>query len=200
MSFYFLTPITSQTIGQQTANAPKYLATVMAGLGFSCIPYGAEGWGIVGLQNANPALSAEADVYTFGDPSTVMTDADVATLSAYLATANVPSDQIVAGMTFGVALQTIAKIFLVAQAIAGSTGSSIFAEGSTLDTAVGDTTAASIVPAQTNNKLGKVGSVSSGGSASSQLGPFDLSGVSASDTVGDTLDSISQQFTDTVIL
>jgi len=143
---YFITPITSQTVGQQTVNAPKYLATDMAGLGFSCIPYGAEGFGIVALQAPNPALSAETDVYTFGDLTATMQDADVASLAAYLVNANVPSDQIVAGMTFGDALQTIAIIFLAMQAISGATGSAIFADGSTLDTAISDTTASAIAP------------------------------------------------------
>ncbi len=199
MSFYFIMPITSQTIDAKTINAPKYLQTDMANAGFRCLPYGRDGWGIVGLQNANSALSAESDVFTFpADLTTVMQDADVAALAAYLATANVPSTQIVAGMTFNAALQTIATIFLAMQAIAGSTGSAIFASGITLDSAIGDTSAAAVVPSQSQG-LGK-GNKSTGGSTSSQLGPFDLSSVSSSDGVGDTLDALSQQFNDTVIL
>jgi hypothetical protein len=124
MSQYYLCPITSQqqTIGGQTLtiSAPKYLQSDLAGLTFTCVPFGGEGWGIVTLAAANSALNAESDVYRFpADLTTVMQDADVSTLAAYLATANCPSDSIVAGMSFNDALQIIAKIFLVAQAING---------------------------------------------------------------------------------
>ncbi len=192
----FIMPVTSQQIGKRTANGPKYLATHMSGLTLKCIPYGAEGWGIVGLQSVNPALSAEEDVYTFpADLTTVMDDADVSTLTAFLTAANVPANQIVSGMRFAEALQNIAKIFLVAQTIASQTGSQIFTDGITFESAVSDTTVAT---ASSQKSIGK--GIQQSGQQQAATGPFDFSGVAADDTIGDTLTTISQQFSDTVIL
>jgi hypothetical protein len=213
--FFYLTPVTSQTITigsrQQTILAPKYCSTDMAGLPYSCVPYGAEGWCVVALTAENSALAAETDVYAFpSDLSTVMQDSDVSTLAAFLATANVPSDQIVSGMTFEAALTAILTIFLVAQAIAGSTGSAIFTDGTTVDTPISDTSASALVPSTSQASVGVgmgFGAIGGGGNAgnasnpqSSQVGPFDFSDVSSSDAVGDVLNTVSQQFTSPIVI
>jgi hypothetical protein len=104
--------------------APKYSSTDMAGASYSCVPYRSEEWCVVALAAQKAALAAESDVYAFpADLSATLQDSDVSTLATFLA--NVPSDQIVAGMTFEDALMVIASTFLVAQAISGSTGTEI---------------------------------------------------------------------------
>jgi hypothetical protein len=204
---YFIVPLTSQTLGGRTVNAPKYLSTDMAGLGFTCIPYGAEGVAIVALQAANAALSAESDVYTFPENlDAMLADADVTALTNFLTPLNVPTDSItLLGMTWSQVLQLIGTIFLAAQAISGVTGTSLFtavaSPGSggagagmgktggqsgglsappTIDTSISDSTASAVV-----------GSI---------VGPFDLTNVDPSDSIGDVLTSLAAQFTAPVVL
>lgn len=205
---YYLTPVTSQTVNNpsQTVNAPKYFSTDMAGLAFTAIPFGAEGWAIVSLANANAALAAESDVYSFpADLTTLLQDADVSALSTYLTNANIPSDQITSGMAFADALQVIAKIFLVAQSLYGLTGSAIFTNGATLDDTIGDSGVSSLTAPSLNIGIGGgagslLGAGGSSGGSSEQSGPFDFSSVSSDDIISDVLDETSQQFTSTVNL
>jgi hypothetical protein len=108
-------------------------------------------------------------------------------------------------MTWAAVIQIIAKIFLSAQALYGLTGSAIFTNGVGLNDTIGDSGVASIAPSQVNIKLGGAGNALQAGSGQQatpqvpqQSGPFDFSSVSAGDSIGDTLDSVSQQFTSAV--
>jgi hypothetical protein len=206
---YYLVPITSQqrTIGNQTisGNAPKYLSQITGA--FTVVSFGLDGWGILTLSDALPSLSLEPDVYSFpSDLSTVMQSTDVSTLSAFLANANIPSDQIIAGMTFAAALQVIAKICMVNQALCGATGAKTFSEGTTLSTTIANSDLAPLASTQkVSQQVGAgVGSGGTGGGSTPpiapQIGPFDFSSVTASITIGAMLDSISQQFTQPVNL
>jgi hypothetical protein len=210
---YFITPITSQTevIGgtSTTFNGPKYLQTDMSGLAFTCVNFGLDGWGIVTLAAASAALSAEVDVYSFpANLATVMAAGDVSTLAAFLATANIPSDQITAGMTFSQAIQIIAKIFMVNQALCGATGAPTFSTGVTLATTIADSDLAPLAPAPVSQGLAQAGvGAPSGGSGGSNnptipsaIGPFNFAGVQGTQTIGAMLDSISQQFVGSVEL
>jgi hypothetical protein len=205
---YFLCPLTSQIVGNQTVSAPKYLRTDLSGLAFSCIPFGGEGtMCILTLAAPNPALAAESDVYAFSaDLTATMSAPDVALLDAFLTAANIPSDQLSSGMSFGDALQIIARVFLAAQALFGLTGSAIFTDPSvTLDSTVGDSGVAAIAPTLQlsgpgNSKQAGGGSISGGSQQQTVSGPFDFSGASSDDLIGDTLDSVSQQFTSAVNL
>ena len=211
---YFLVPITQQTITigsqQRTVTGPKYMTTDMAGLSFGCLAFGVEGWAIVSLAAPNPALSAETDVYTFGDLTAIMQVADVTTLAAFLTNINCPSDQLMAGITFEEALLVILKIFLVAQTISGATGSAIFTNGLGLSTTISATALATALPLQTASAsepapASNIGSPVSPSpapvfAASSVIGVFDFSQVDPSDTIGDVLDSVSQQYTGPIIL
>ena len=117
----YLMPLTSQTIGSITANAPKYFSS-FEGAGFTCIPYGAAGWALV---TTYAVLAPESDLYSFpGDLTEIMQDADVATLAAFLANIPVPAD-IMAGDSFEEAIQQITVIFLEAQTIAAQTGTPV---------------------------------------------------------------------------
>jgi hypothetical protein len=163
----YLMPLTNQTqtIGGQTltVSAPKYFRSDMAGLSFSCVPFGGDGMGIVSLAKPNATLSKETDVYSFpSDLSTTLADGDVTTLSAYLTAANIPSDQISTGMTWADVLQVIAKIFLVAQQLYGVTGSGIFTNGATLTDPLSNSGVAGIAPQATNIKAGKGSSLALG--------------------------------------
>lgn len=201
VNYYYLVPLTSQALNGQTIVGPSYLQTDMAGLGFSCIPFGQEGLGIVSLAAANAALAAESDVFAIpSDLTETLVDADVMNLTNFLTPLNVPVSQFISGMTWAEALQTLATLFLAAQAISGALGTSIFGDGSTtLDTAISDSSISALAPSQ-NESLGHI---KSGGSIQQQQvtsnGLFDFSAISASDTVGDTLDSLSAQFTSAVV-
>jgi hypothetical protein len=198
MSQYYLVPITSQqlTIGEQTTvNAPAFLAD-LNGATFTSIPYGSEPICILTLASVNPALAAEDGVYEFAsDLTTQLADADVSTLSAFLANANIPSDQIESGMTFGAALNYIASVFLVAQALAGASGAAIFTDGVTLDTQVGDSDIAPIAGNSLSLSKGAGNEQHQAGSSGGGqiISAYDFSGVSASDSIGDMLDSVSSQ-------
>ena len=201
MSYQFLVPLSQQTIGSKILSG-GYLSTDMAGLSFSNIPYGAEGIGIVTLANANPALAARSTLYAFPDLTVTMGASDVALLAAFLTAANIPSDQLSSSMTFGAALQIIAQIFLAAQALYGLTGSAIFTNGVGLDDTISDSGVAAIATQQTigpGNMKGGGSLGGGGGQQQTQSGPFDFSNVSAADLIGDTLDSVSQQFTAPVV-
>src|ERR1700685_2093877 len=135
MPAYYLVPVTSQTINGQTVNAPEYLSTDLAGLPWSAIPFGIEGWTLLALAAPNAALAAEADVFTFGIGT--LTDADVSLIEDYFTNANIPNDFAITGALWSDVLSQVAKIFLLAQALAGSTGQPIFAgTGLTLDSTV----------------------------------------------------------------
>lgn len=192
MSVSYLVPIIPQMVAGQTVNAPKYL--IALGVPFACIPYGGEPLGIVTLQNANAALSAESDVYTFSDLSQTMQPSDIAELSEYLATYSVPTTQLVAGMTFAAALQVIATVFLVAQALAGA-GYGLFAgTDNTLDSPASNVlpTQVSVGGAGAGQGVG-VGSGGSGGSSQQQIGPFTFT-VGDSTTVEQLLTATAAQF------
>jgi hypothetical protein len=211
MSVY-LVPLTlqSQQIAGQTftVNGPKYFSTALAGLSFACVPYGGEGIGLITLAVPNAALAAEPDVYSFpANLSTPMASADVATLSTFLTAVNVPVDQIVSGMTFAAALQVIAKIFLVAQTLHGVSGAPIFSTGTTLSTAIEDsdispiaTTPIPTASANLDTTVADSDLTPLGIQTVSSFGPFDFSGVTGADTLGDVLDSLSKQLTQTVNL
>jgi hypothetical protein len=197
----YLTKLTSQTINGQTAVAPEYFSA-FGGAAFAVVPFGNEGWGIL---STSAVLAPASDLFIFPDLTTTLTDSDVSTLSAFLANVNCPSDQIVSGMTWAAALNVIATIFLAAQALYGLTGSAIFTNGVGLDDTIGDSGVAVIAPSQTINVHGAGNNLSAGGSSGgsqqqTQSGPFDFSGVSSDDLIGDTLDAVSQQFTGSVVL
>ena len=213
---YFITPVTSQTLtfGQQsvTTLAPKYIS-LLTGLTFTVVNFGEDGWGILTLAAALPSLSANSDVYTFpANLAATMAAADVSALSAFLATANIPSDQIIAGQTFAEALQIIAKICMVNQALCGAAGAPMFSTGVTLSTTIADSDLAPLASAQAapqGTSLGAaqvgVGAPGGGSGGSNQtipsvIGPFDFSNVTASTTIGQMLDAVSQQFTQPVNL
>jgi hypothetical protein len=169
----------SQTIAGRSIqiSAPKYLALV--GQSFMSLPY--EGISIVSLAAPNTALEAEPDVYAFpSNFSALMTSADVAALSTFLTAVNVPTSQIVTGLTFAEALQIIAKIFLVDQFLRGISGAPIFSQGITISTAVEDS---DIAPIAATTPI---------------PGPFDFSNVKSTDSLGTVLDSLSKQITQPV--
>ena len=200
MSNFYLVPVDPTQIGDDTVSAPKYMLTDLAGLNITCIPYGAEPLTLLSLTAPNAALAAEADVYAFPDDlSEALTDSDVTTLSAYLDNANVPSTFLTVGMTFQDVVRQIAQVFLLAQAISSeSDGASIFPSGTTVDSPIASQT------------MGKGGGNSGGigGSTPSALanvagstaGVFDLSDVDTSESIGDTLLVVSQQFTEPIQL
>ena len=100
----YLMSLTSraETLGRQTSTitAPKYMS-LFAGESFTVVPFGGEGWGIVSLKNANPAVAGNADVFSFPvNLTTTLAASDVIALLAFLSVANIPSDQIVAGVPF----------------------------------------------------------------------------------------------------
>lgn len=194
----YLCPITAQqlTIGGQTmtVNAPAFLAD-LNGATFTSIPYGAEPICILTLAAPSTALAQEAGVYSFPtDLTAVMQDADVATLNSFLTASNIPSDGITSGVTFGAALNYIASVFLVAQALAGASGAAIFTDGVTLDTEVGDSDIAPIAGNSVSLSKG-AGNVQQqeGSSGGGQISAYDFSDVSASDSIGSMLDSVSSQ-------
>jgi len=195
---YYITPVTSQTITGQQTNAPKYYATDMVGLSFAAIPYGVEGWALVSVAATNAALAAEADVYAFpADLTAVLADSDVTVLTTFAATANIPSDQFLTGMTFADVLQIVAEIFLAAQAISGVTGTPIFSSGVTPDSPITSSGAASLVPSTQLNKSGsdmKAGGTAAPAPVATSNGPYDFTQIDSSGTVGDALNLLGQQF------
>lgn len=196
---YYLCPTASFTVGSQTFTGPEYMQTDLAGQNYTCIPYGVESIVLIATAE-NAALAAESDVYAFpSDLTQLVTDSDVANLDAYLGNVNIPSSFVTSGMAWQDVLLQIAQIFLVAQAVSGAAnGASIFPSGATVDSSLSS-------PAQSsgNAKLGGTTQQQPSAlatAAGSVVGPFDLTDVDTSDTIGDTLISVSQQFNQPIIL
>lgn len=194
MPAYYLVPTESVVLipNQPAVNAPKYVTEL--GLPFSAIPMGVEGIVLLALAAPNISIAGEADVFTFGSLTTMLTDADVTNIQTYFGNANIPNDFVSTSLSWGNVLQQVAQIFLLAQALAGATGQPIFAgTGASLD---------STVAAQSQSQgKGKTGGTvqqtqnSVAAAAGSTAGPFDLSAVQDTDTISDTLTNVSQQFT-----
>jgi hypothetical protein len=190
---FYLVPVVPIRIGLQTFNGPKYSDTDFPGAGFSAIPYGLEGITLLSLDGTNAALQAEPDVFTFPDDlTTSLTDQDVSNIDAYFLSANIPSDFATVGMLWSDVLRTVAQIFLVAEAISGATGASIFPAGITPDSPV-------VLQTQQFGKTGNQASPTPTSAVAQviggQAGVFDLSDAQATDTISDVLTSIGQQFT-----
>jgi hypothetical protein len=205
MSSYFIVPVVQATIGTspntQTLNVPKYSASdTMLYSDFTSIPYGNEGFSLVALASANATLSAEPDVFSFpSDLTQALTDQDVSTIDEYFAAANIPSDFVTVGMVWGDVLQQVAQIFLLAEALYGSTGQTVFAGTNvTLDSTVGTATqsAGKIKSGGTTQPTSALATAVGDGSA----GVFDLSSVDPSDSISDVLIAVSQQFNQPVVL
>jgi hypothetical protein len=114
----YIMPLTSQTTGNgRTANAPKYFSS-FEGAGFTCIPYGANGWALVTTFAVLPPAD---DLYAFPDDLTqIMEDADVTALAAFLANLPAMSGAVLAGDSFADAVQIITTNFLEAQSKTGA--------------------------------------------------------------------------------
>jgi hypothetical protein len=188
---YYLVPVTSQVIGGQNVNAPKYATTALANTPWQAIPFGAEGVCLLALSADNPALDAEPDVYAF--PSTLtktLAASDVSALSAYFATYNIPSTGLSVVVTFVAVLRKLAQVFLVAQAVLGSTGQGIFAQfGVTPTTTIA---AANAVLANSVNTTGKKIL------PTAAAGAFDFSNVNPATSVGTALVQVSAQFNEPI--
>jgi hypothetical protein len=187
MPSFYLVPLLQQTITignqQVTANLPKYVTTDLAGIAFSCMPFGLESLGIVGVPEDIPSLDAEDDTYAFPvDLTTVLADSDVSDLQGYLPAYNVPSDWIVSGSTFQSVLIQIAQIFLCVQFIDGQTGQSLFANGVTPSTSIAQ--ANSAIGAATNNATNRIAPAPPILAATTSGSLFDFSQVDSSASIG----------------
>jgi len=213
MSNYFIVPVVqvTQTFGgqPQTVNVPKYSAldsTEVLYSNFGAIPFGVEPATLLSLSATNPALTAMPDVFTFpADLTTLLADADVTALDAFCAPLNIPTSFAITGMTWQAVLQQIAQVFLVAQAVSGANGAaSLFANGATLDDAVQPVQAAQLSKGVGNLKSGGVSQQAApsalANAAGGVAGPFDLTNVDVSQSIGDTLLSISQQFSAPILI
>ncbi len=201
---YFIVPLTPQTVNGQQVTAPEYLSTDMAGLSFSCIPYGVEGVGIVSLAAPSAALSAESDVFTFPVLTNVVTDSDLdptvpTSFAAFSATNNIPTTIFVSGSQWQDVFISTCEIFLAAQAISGVLGTPIFSDGITPDSSVADSGMAPLVPSQ--NQLSKGGNMKAGGNAAvpTSNGPYDFTQIDGG-SVSDALILLSQQFNGPILL
>jgi hypothetical protein len=209
MNFY-LVPVVqiTQTVAGQTQSigVPKYssqdavesLYTV-----FTAIPYGMEGYALIALANANSSLSAESDVFSFpADLTQVLTDTDVSNIDTYFGNTNIPSDFAVTRMAWSDVLLQVAQIFLLAQALYGSTGQTIFAGTNvTLDSNIGSASqgAGNIKSGGTIQSAPALSALAT--AAGSTIGSyFDLSDVQDTDTVSDVLTSVSQQFDSPILI
>jgi hypothetical protein len=135
MSSSYLVPLAPMVINGRQITAPKYALTDLLNVNYASIAYGLEPIALVTVAKPNAALSAELDVYTFpADLTVLLAASDVAKLSAFLAANNIPSDQVFAGMSWAAALVVVARIFLTAQFVAGTTNQSgsLFTNGVTL--------------------------------------------------------------------
>ena len=104
------------------------------------------------------------------------------------------TDWTLTSLSWGNVLQQVAQIFLLAQALAGTTGQPIFAgTGVTLDSTVAtqNLSAGKAKTGGTVQQTQNAVAAAAGGTA----GVFDLSDVQDSDTISDTLTNVSQQFT-----
>lgn len=172
MNFYLMPTITSGADTQQVTT-PKYAATALANTSYSSMPYGGEGVALVSLTNANAALAAEVDVYSFpSDLTQRLAPSDVTALVAFAQLHNIPSSWIAAGVTFQSVLTQLAQVFLVAQFVYGATGSAMFA-GTQNTPATPLAQAAIALPSK---------------------GTFDFSKAQPSATLGDILVTVGQQF------
>jgi hypothetical protein len=114
---YYLVPITNQSINQQTVFAPKYYSTALIGLSWTNMPCGSILLGVVMVENDNPGLDGELDVYAFpAGLDGFMAKSDVTNLTAYLIGYNIVLSGLAVGDTFNTAIQTLALNFLTAQA------------------------------------------------------------------------------------
>jgi hypothetical protein len=157
-----LVPLLLQTVGnQQNVNAPEYLNTDLAGLTWTCIPYGCEPIALLSLATPNAALSSESDVYTFSsDLTTISQQSDIDALTAYCGPLNLSTAALTAGMAFTDIVTAIATQMLALQAICGALNitTSIFSDGvTTLDTAISGSSIASLTGAQTATLSGSAG-------------------------------------------
>jgi hypothetical protein len=192
MSRFYLIPVVSQTLFGQQASVPEYLASFVGT--WTALPYGSESLTLVCLASDNPTLDAAADVFAFpADLTQALTDNDVATIGTFFGNVNLPSDFVIAGMQWSYVLRQVALVHLLAQALAGATGQPIFnGTGVTLDSTVaplnlgaGKSKGGGSLQ-QTQNAV----AAAAGGTA----GVFDLSDVQDTDTISDTLLSVSSQF------
>lgn len=190
MNFYLVPTTQGQPFaGGPTVNLPEYWDTDLAGIKWSSIPMGIEGIYLLALADPNAALAAEADVYTLPSSGT-LADADVVNLSDYLSNYSVPSDWIESGQTWASVIQQIATIFLVAQAVSGTTGAGIFAGTTvTVDTPMSGATSSKSVRIGGKQQLQSTPVLPAG-----PAGVFDFSNVDPSSTVGDALVSVASQF------
>jgi hypothetical protein len=175
--FYFLVPTAQATMPDgSTVTGPKYLSTVLNGLTFTAIPFGAEGLDLLSLAASNAALAAEPDVFAFPtDLTAKLLDADVTNLTNYLSPLNVPTSQLAAGQTWVAVLRQLAQVFLAAQyAAAQNGGQSLFTVTVSL-------------------KGGKP--TPSAALVTTTPGTFDFTKVDQTQTVADTLLEVAAQFT-----
>jgi hypothetical protein len=163
---------------------------------------------VLSLPSANPLLSAQADVYTFGDLTQPLNDEQAAELSGIAVAANLPDDGILSGNPGVVSLLYLLRCFLLAQWLYGQTGQPIFAgTGITLSSPVSSCPAISAAisvtaqPTQSAQGVGNIGGGSGVGSSgggsgeSSSSGPFDLTVVAGGATVAEFLDGASTTWT-----
>jgi hypothetical protein len=198
----YLVPFVSTQIGNNTVNAPKYLGTSAS---FSCIPYGQEGLGLVSTA-ANAVLN-QPDVFVFPDLTSTVADNDLdptvaQSFAAFCTTNNIPVTQFISGMFWGDIANVVAELFLADQSICGITGVPTFSSGVTTDSPISASGASSLAPTVSLAK--GAGNIKAGGTAApaapTSNGPYDFTQIDASDTVGDTLDQLSQQITSPIIL
>lgn len=206
---YYLIPITSQSMfvaEKNTAvNAPKYLLSLNQP--FGCTPFGVEGVGLV-VTAQNATLDQASDVFAFPDLGQTLIDSDVSALASFCAPLNIPTSFVAAGMSWRSVIRRIAQVFLVAQAVSGANkGAPIFPSGVTADSTVADVAAASVQPSSPSSAPASAPASAPPASQASALvtagftaGPFDLTNISVSQSIGDALLSISQQFTNPIFV
>jgi hypothetical protein len=106
-----------------TANVPEYSVNVgdpLYGVTYACMPLVGASLALI-ATDSNAALAAESDVFAFpANLDSEMTDADIATLTTVLQNANVPTDFLVAGITYQDCADTIGAIAQVLQQAAGA--------------------------------------------------------------------------------
>lgn len=198
MNFYLMPTASFANSMGGMFTGPKYLKTDMAGLTFTAVPYGVEGCILVALA-PNPALAAEPDVFSFGISSNTLASGDVTSLGTYLASHNLPSAWVTAGMTWAQVVRQIAQIHLLAQWASGKAkGASIFSGGATLNSTIASLSAVSagVGTGGTGSSSALVTAIT----AAINPGDFDFSQVETSHTIGEILTSVSQQFESPIIV
>ena len=188
MNFYIV-PIIPTTVGPDTFLAPKYLE----GADFTSISFGVEGVGIV----STPLVVNQPDVFAFpSDLTAALSDSDVQNLDDFCAPLNIPTAFAAEGMLWSDVLRQLCQIALVCQAVSGSQdGAPIFPSGITVDSTITS-------QSKGNTKLGGTTATPSAlaTAVGTTTGPFDLTDVDDTQTVGDVLLSVSQQFTEPISL